>query len=43
MSGDQDPIAWSHTRESEGWQVLGCADQFWSGQHTFAHLWVTAF
>ena len=41
MNSDQDPIAWSRTRESEGWQVLGCADHFWSGQHTFPHLWVT--
>jgi alkanesulfonate monooxygenase SsuD/methylene tetrahydromethanopterin reductase-like flavin-dependent oxidoreductase (luciferase family) len=41
MSADQDPIAWSQTRESEGWQVLGCADHFWSANRTFPHLWVT--
>ncbi len=41
MSSDQDPIAWSRSREAEGWQVLGCADHFWSADRKFPHLWVT--
>lgn len=41
MNADRDPIAWSQNREAEGWQVLGCADHFWSANRTFPHLWVT--
>lgn len=41
MNSDQDPAGWSRTREAEGWQVLGCADHFWSADRKFPHLWVT--
>ena len=41
MNCDQDPVAWSRSRESEGWQVLGCADHLWSGTRPFPHVWVT--
>lgn len=41
MSCDQDPAAWARAREHEGWQVLGCADHFWSGRRPFPHVWVT--
>lgn len=41
MSCDHDPVAWSRARESEGWQVLGCADHLWSAARPFPHVWVT--
>jgi alkanesulfonate monooxygenase SsuD/methylene tetrahydromethanopterin reductase-like flavin-dependent oxidoreductase (luciferase family) len=41
MSVDLDPVAWSRRREAQGWQVLGCADHFWSGARAFPHVWVT--
>jgi alkanesulfonate monooxygenase SsuD/methylene tetrahydromethanopterin reductase-like flavin-dependent oxidoreductase (luciferase family) len=41
MSGDVDPEAWARQREAEGWDVLGCADHFYSPRRTYPHLWVT--
>jgi len=41
MTVDLDPATWAATREAEGWQVLGCADHFWSGNRPFPHTWVT--
>lgn len=41
MSVGLDPVDWARRRESEGWQVLGVADHFWSGGRAFPHLWVT--
>jgi alkanesulfonate monooxygenase SsuD/methylene tetrahydromethanopterin reductase-like flavin-dependent oxidoreductase (luciferase family) len=41
MSAAVDPMAWAREREAEGWQVLGCADHFWSSTRPFPHCWVT--
>jgi alkanesulfonate monooxygenase SsuD/methylene tetrahydromethanopterin reductase-like flavin-dependent oxidoreductase (luciferase family) len=41
MTVDIDPMDWATEREAEGWQVLGCADHFWSGARTYPHVWVT--
>ncbi len=41
MTTEADPVGWARSRESEGWQVLGCADHFWSGDRAFPHVWVT--
>ena len=41
MDADIDPVAWAQLRESEGWQVLGCADHFFSPTKTYPHVWVT--
>jgi len=41
MDADIDPVEWAQLRESEGWQVLGCADHFFSPTKTYPHVWVT--
>jgi alkanesulfonate monooxygenase SsuD/methylene tetrahydromethanopterin reductase-like flavin-dependent oxidoreductase (luciferase family) len=42
MSGDLSPAAWARQREDEGWDVLGCADHFFSMRRgAYPHLWVT--
>src|SRR5262245_60623264 len=41
MTVDVDPVTWAQTREAEGWQVLGCADHFWTGTRAYPHSWVT--
>jgi hypothetical protein len=41
MTAEEDPVAWARTRESEGWQVLGCADHFFSTNKAYPHAWVT--
>lgn len=41
MSCDEDPAAWARRRESEGWDVLGCADHFFTPARPYPHLWVT--
>jgi hypothetical protein len=41
MSTDQDALDWARQRETEGWQVLGCADHFWSGVRSYPHVWTT--
>lgn len=41
MSVDVDPVAWARDREAEGWQVLGCADHFFTDTRAYPHLWVT--
>jgi hypothetical protein len=41
MTVDLDPMAWAAEREAEGWDVLGCADHFWSGARSYPHVWVT--
>src|SRR5262245_48913774 len=42
MSGDVPPAAWARRREEEGWDVLGCADHFFSVRRgAYPHLWVT--
>lgn len=41
MTVDVDPMSWAADREAEGWQVLGCADHFWSGTRAYPHVWVT--
>ena len=42
MSGDVSPGTWARRREDEGWDVLGCADHFFSVRRgAYPHLWVT--
>ena len=42
MSGDLSPAAWACRREDEGWDVLGCADHFFSVRRgAYPHVWVT--
>jgi alkanesulfonate monooxygenase SsuD/methylene tetrahydromethanopterin reductase-like flavin-dependent oxidoreductase (luciferase family) len=42
MSGDVSPGTWARRREEEGWDVLGCADHFFSVRRgAYPHLWVT--
>ena len=41
MDAELDPIEWARLREGEGWQVLGCADHFFSPTKTYPHVWVT--
>ena len=41
-SGDLSPAAWARRREEEGWDVLGCADHYFSVRRgAYPHLWVT--
>jgi alkanesulfonate monooxygenase SsuD/methylene tetrahydromethanopterin reductase-like flavin-dependent oxidoreductase (luciferase family) len=41
-SGDLSPAVWARRREDEGWDVLGCADHFFSMRRgAYPHLWVT--
>ena len=42
MSGDLSPAVWARRREEEGWDVLGCADHFFSVRRgAYPHVWVT--
>lgn len=41
MDAELDPVEWARVRENEGWQVLGCADHFFSPTKTYPHVWVT--
>ena len=41
MTAEEDPVVWSQTREAEGWNVLGCADHFFSPNKSYPHVWVT--
>jgi hypothetical protein len=41
MDAEVDPVEWARIRENEGWQVLGCADHFFSPTKTYPHVWVT--
>jgi alkanesulfonate monooxygenase SsuD/methylene tetrahydromethanopterin reductase-like flavin-dependent oxidoreductase (luciferase family) len=41
MTGNLDPRAWARQREDEGWDVIGCADHFFSPRRAYPHLWVT--
>ncbi len=41
VTADVDPVDWARRREAQGWDVLGCADHFWSGNRAFPHVWVT--
>jgi len=41
MTAEENPVTWAQTREQEGWQVLGCADHFFSPNKSFPHVWVT--
>lgn len=41
MTAEEDPVTWAQTREAEGWQVLGCADHFFSPNKAYPHVWVT--
>jgi alkanesulfonate monooxygenase SsuD/methylene tetrahydromethanopterin reductase-like flavin-dependent oxidoreductase (luciferase family) len=42
MSGDISPAVWARRREEEGWDVLGCADHFFSVRRgAYPHVWVT--
>jgi alkanesulfonate monooxygenase SsuD/methylene tetrahydromethanopterin reductase-like flavin-dependent oxidoreductase (luciferase family) len=41
MTADASPVDWAQQREAEGWDVLGCADHFFSPRRTYPHLWVT--
>lgn len=41
MDAELDPTEWARLREGEGWQVLGCADHFFSPTKTYPHVWVT--
>src|SRR2546430_1107148 len=41
MSGDLSPEAWGRRREEEDWDVLSCADHFYSPRRAYPHLWVT--
>ena len=41
MTAEEDPVVWAQTREAEGWDVLGCADHFFSPNKSYPHVWVT--
>lgn len=41
MTAEEDPVVWAQTREAEGWNVLGCADHFFSPNKSYPHVWVT--
>ena len=41
MTCDLSPTSWARTREDEGWDVLGCADHFFTADRPYPHLWVT--
>jgi alkanesulfonate monooxygenase SsuD/methylene tetrahydromethanopterin reductase-like flavin-dependent oxidoreductase (luciferase family) len=41
MTCDLSPVSWARTREAEGWDVLGCADHFFTADRPYPHLWVT--
>lgn len=41
MTAEENPVDWARTREAEGWQVLGCADHFFSTNKAYPHVWVT--
>jgi alkanesulfonate monooxygenase SsuD/methylene tetrahydromethanopterin reductase-like flavin-dependent oxidoreductase (luciferase family) len=41
MTCDLLPAAWAQTRQAEGWDVLGCADHFFTADRPYPHLWVT--
>jgi alkanesulfonate monooxygenase SsuD/methylene tetrahydromethanopterin reductase-like flavin-dependent oxidoreductase (luciferase family) len=41
LTADQPVVEWARRREDEGWQVLGCADHFFSPHRAYPHLWVT--
>ena len=41
MTADVPAAEWARRREDEGWDVLGCADHFFSPRRAYPHLWVT--
>jgi len=41
MTCDLSPASWARAREGEGWDVLGCADHFFTADRPYPHLWVT--
>lgn len=41
MTTEVDPAVWARRRETEGWQVVGCADHIFSSARTYPHVWVT--
>jgi alkanesulfonate monooxygenase SsuD/methylene tetrahydromethanopterin reductase-like flavin-dependent oxidoreductase (luciferase family) len=41
MTIDIDPGEWALRREAEGWDLVACADHFWTDQRPYPHLWVT--
>jgi hypothetical protein len=36
------PGEWARKREAQGWDVLSCADHFFTATRPFPHVWVTA-
>jgi alkanesulfonate monooxygenase SsuD/methylene tetrahydromethanopterin reductase-like flavin-dependent oxidoreductase (luciferase family) len=41
LTADEPVVDWAQRREQEGWDVLGCADHFFSPNRAYPHLWVT--
>ena len=41
MTADEPAADWARRREAEGWDVLGCADHFFSPRRAYPHVWVT--
>jgi len=41
MTCDEAPGPWARRREDEGWDLLGCADHFFTSTRPYPHLWVT--
>jgi alkanesulfonate monooxygenase SsuD/methylene tetrahydromethanopterin reductase-like flavin-dependent oxidoreductase (luciferase family) len=41
LTAEVPVVDWARRREDEGWDVLGCADHFFSPNRAYPHVWVT--